>query len=1601
MDAAITGWAAAMVDDAHINEITAAFQRHYAYYARLRGETVRQQVANERSLAQAYEGRTTFELVQNALDRCEREVLVDIVPGAPTLLVVGNDGSPVSVDAHFDYEVDVLSGERSDFHALCSVHTSNKPPGKNFGNKGIGFRSVFSLAERVQVWSRLSSEPEAPWWGLELNRRMTQTVLAARMSDPAVSAGCEFLLRGESLPAVPHMGAPSFYFPLPLWSEAPPVLSDHAERLQTLVLVPLSTDQALLAARQAVAEIADFHFSFVGLRKPDAVVRVPSSGSVSFTADGLDPRVSLVGSWHEDMAGARPLAELALAAEHVLAAPGVGIAWPSAAESRKSRLFAYLPTMIPTAFGVDVHGDFQLGTDRTSVRVNGSQAIGRYNAALLEAAAELQLVAVLQHLGFVGDALNGFTTWRRVTPQAGRLTRNAVQPTPNLFRLLDPGGSSEAILVKEMKLLLFGNGSVDQAQTYARWATIAARAFAPTARNTVGTFRSFWAASGAWLDRLSGCGRGTQTWRRAALALCRSLHDAEANVVPITTQPEADDAELVTRAIQLPDPPGSRPPAARAERRLFVRQSAADDASRLSLPDAVLERGRAVTSFRFESDFLDEREPRPMGATRLERWALLQEVRQLPAETPPAIGTGRLSELQQYEVTRFAAQLFVAQFGTMKSPQQHTVQYGAAWRTAKDRAVEEVRAGRSIATLFLRTKSAMWEPARQLCLDDVDPVWCHRLQVDVPDLDVVAFLVFMGVSPAAGMVFVEGGPDGVVEPLHEPPELVDAARAPVPVSFVIRDANADLFEIVRAGWPTLKNMVEQERNGLLDTDVLVKLGDMTWFPANLCRPPIGLAQLPATLSPKSVVLRHSVLDRRDGVVWTRVRGDDALDEMLSTFGAIHGYDALGANGAAPAIRLLAHLQTLDITVIEGSPKDRQGLVDLFQDVIKAIADGAPTTVDTPLLTYLPSATEQSLTERSLAWTPPGQAAWIAEDSAPRERIRRFFPHLPLVAARLGPQVVARVSALHRRSVHVDERVRSEARASSSPATHDAAQLRATLETALPGLLALAEVSRRLPHGVNLEEAQANWRQTELRHVHDAWVELEVVTPLGNKSLGSRPWLQESWDDVMVSGGAIIYDTPPGEQRPPPLRFFAEAMAERVVDNLLVAGLWGQALGEFEAEGGPCQGELPEKFLSFLTKQGAARQEEAFRRHFRPVSVEAMALLGSKVEAALLPLGLHLRAEFASRPPRELRTNHFGGAEGQWEILSESAVEAALASAAWSPDEALHRPIFRCRDDHAGQWRRWLGEHRRAERLIALADSPDRIHVEIVANAATERLALLGFSCWRTAWAWLADFAPDLKVTTPTDEATFDAMLPRLSLFAPVESVVAAQTTEWRTAAQQFDARMAKDKTPQTAESRQQEDAIKAEVGLDAELALLPRISTETQALLDAHGSDAWDLLFRAVPPDGRVAARLRSCRDGRLTLADALHVSPIVGNAGYDILGLRQIGSKLQATLLECKGMPDSNTVRIHVSSNECKRFRGAADGDIRWRLIGVEQHGRAIDLTDQLQPLLDTEAGPLRALADKGLAPDGVLVFVRRQASQASSVPADPESAPQAERLA
>lgn len=83
-----------------------------------------------------YDGRTVIELLQNGHDAHPRnrhdgawEVVLHEDEGEHGVLYVANAGNPVNHD---------------DFESICSRGLSNKRPDEGIGNKGVGFKSVFS-----------------------------------------------------------------------------------------------------------------------------------------------------------------------------------------------------------------------------------------------------------------------------------------------------------------------------------------------------------------------------------------------------------------------------------------------------------------------------------------------------------------------------------------------------------------------------------------------------------------------------------------------------------------------------------------------------------------------------------------------------------------------------------------------------------------------------------------------------------------------------------------------------------------------------------------------------------------------------------------------------------------------------------------------------------------------------------------------------------------------------------------------------------------------------------------------------------------------------------------------------------------------------------------------------------------------------------------------------------------------------------------------------------------------------------------------------------------------------------------------------------------
>lgn len=242
-------------------DLKTTFTKHHAYWRAIKGIVHDQLRGREKTLRLEYAGRVPFELLQNALDRCVEHVWIGCTDDA---LIVANDAeSALSIDPDFVHGASTHEKSKmSDFHAICSVGTSNKSPDQDYGNKGVGFRSVFSLSDRVQVWT---VHPESGWWGFELHRELTADLWRARVVDSVVAEGCGlYIERGSECPLSDTEIRPSYAFPLPLRSADLPGVDLPARNWKTVVVVPLDSKGAN-SLKKAMDSLSSMHLDFVRL----------------------------------------------------------------------------------------------------------------------------------------------------------------------------------------------------------------------------------------------------------------------------------------------------------------------------------------------------------------------------------------------------------------------------------------------------------------------------------------------------------------------------------------------------------------------------------------------------------------------------------------------------------------------------------------------------------------------------------------------------------------------------------------------------------------------------------------------------------------------------------------------------------------------------------------------------------------------------------------------------------------------------------------------------------------------------------------------------------------------------------------------------------------------------------------------------------------------------------------------------------------------------------------------------------------------------------------------------------------------------------------
>lgn len=145
----------------------------------------------ELSCTRDYQGRFLFELLQNAVDRAERDIRVHLDTES-AVLYFANDGQRFSIRECVDTDERLC-----DFHAMCSINTSSKKASESIGNKGVGIKSVWEVAEALQLHS---VGEDGQWWGFELrNPLKVEFVENERHTAPVLASLAAFCEKAKSL----------------------------------------------------------------------------------------------------------------------------------------------------------------------------------------------------------------------------------------------------------------------------------------------------------------------------------------------------------------------------------------------------------------------------------------------------------------------------------------------------------------------------------------------------------------------------------------------------------------------------------------------------------------------------------------------------------------------------------------------------------------------------------------------------------------------------------------------------------------------------------------------------------------------------------------------------------------------------------------------------------------------------------------------------------------------------------------------------------------------------------------------------------------------------------------------------------------------------------------------------------------------------------------------------------------------------------------------------------------------------------------------------------------------------------------------------------
>ncbi|SFN16617.1 protein of unknown function [Algoriella xinjiangensis] len=368
-------------------------RKHYANYTNQSVENIKRDAKGLLHIISDYEGRVVFELLQNAFDRADKNIRICIKNG---LLYVANDGTPFTYVLDFDYE----NGDntiRGDFQSICSVYTSSKTVSSAIGNKGIGFKSVFSIAKKqnpdevyptrsVDIFTKgqfIDAASKTSQMGaFRLYEMIRQAeVLTSIFNDADLKIQQEKIRNAQK--EYPDTGIPGYYFPIEIDTQEAVVQDLFAQGYCTVIAIELEDSQIIGELIKQNLVQNGIHFEFIQLKHQNKPFQV----SIALDEEHLMTKEVKLNNPNLIHCTINDEKLIQLAQNAGIDVETINIGLYLRADD-KGKLYNYLPTDVASPFPfVDFHADFRTTLNRKNINWDG--AVGEYNKALLQACIEL------------------------------------------------------------------------------------------------------------------------------------------------------------------------------------------------------------------------------------------------------------------------------------------------------------------------------------------------------------------------------------------------------------------------------------------------------------------------------------------------------------------------------------------------------------------------------------------------------------------------------------------------------------------------------------------------------------------------------------------------------------------------------------------------------------------------------------------------------------------------------------------------------------------------------------------------------------------------------------------------------------------------------------------------------------------------------------------------------------------------------------------------------------------------------------------------------------------------------------------------------------